>query len=117
MFGERLQQLRKDKKLSQEEMATAISVNLRTYGSWERNEREPGFTDLCRLADFHEVTTDFLLGRTEMPVSVVRGSPPAAEKGYSEIVIPLDGSVDAPAEFDEHVRRLIRQELSRRGIE
>lgn len=117
MFGERLQQLRKNKRLNQEEMATTLCVNPRTYGSWERNEREPSFSDLCRIADFHGVTADYLLGRSDMKIEVKKESPPALAEGQVEFVIPLDGSVDAPSEFDEHVRKLIRQELSRRGIE
>lgn len=116
MFGERLQQLRKQKNMNQEQIAEVLQVNTRTYGSWERNEREPDFLTLCKIADFHKVSADYLLGRTEMIVSVQQKNPPAKAEGEEEIVISLD-EPDIPARFDAHIRKLIRQELSRLGNE
>jgi transcriptional regulator with XRE-family HTH domain len=112
----KFKECREQAKLTQKEAAISLGVSVQSVSNWELGNREPSLETVLRLCDLYGVTSDHLLGRTEMPVSVVRGNPPAAGKGHSEIVIPLDGSVDAPAEFDEHVRKLIRQELSRRGI-
>ena len=43
-------------------------------------------------------------------IEIKKESPPALAEGQMEFVIPLDGSVDAPSEFDEHIRKLIRQD-------
>ena len=43
MFGDNLRALRKKKGLSQDDMAERLGILTRTYGSWERSEREPNF--------------------------------------------------------------------------
>lgn len=63
MFGEKLKSLRKDKKLSQEDFAIIFGVGRSTVTKWERNEREPDFDTLIKIADYFNVTTDHLLDR------------------------------------------------------
>ena len=60
-FGERLKALRNAKKLKQEELAQKISISKSAIGMYERNEREPSFEILEKLANYFEVTIDFLL--------------------------------------------------------
>lgn len=64
-FGERLKFLRTDKELSQQKLANELSVNQRTVSNWEKGIRRPDFEILVSIADFFDVTTDFLLGRTD----------------------------------------------------
>lgn len=61
-FKDRLVQLRKEKKLLQTDMAKKIGVARATYGAYEQGTRQPDFETLQRIANYFEVSTDFLLG-------------------------------------------------------
>lgn len=66
-FGNRLKQLRLSKKLTQEEVANIINVHRATVGKYETEERFPDKETLHKLADFFNVSVDYLLGRTDNP--------------------------------------------------
>ncbi len=59
-----LKNIRKSRHLSQQDVADAIGIPVRTFCGYEREEREPTLEMLGRLADFFGVTVDELLGRT-----------------------------------------------------
>ena len=65
ILAERLLKLRKGRKLSRKEVAQAVSIAEGTYQRYENAEREPEATVLVALADYFDVTTDYLLGRTD----------------------------------------------------
>ncbi len=62
MFSARIKELRLDKQLSQADLAKAMSVNQRTISNWEKSVRQPDFETLAMLAEFFQVSTDYLLG-------------------------------------------------------
>ncbi|MFS0878315.1 helix-turn-helix domain-containing protein [Solibacillus isronensis] len=64
LLGKRLKALREKKGISQKFVATKIGVNNSTLSGYESGYREPDGETLLRLADFYEVTTDYLLGRS-----------------------------------------------------
>lgn len=66
-FGERLKNLRLEKKISGQELATQLSVDKSTISKWESDNRSPDADALRELADILNVSTDYLLGRTEDP--------------------------------------------------
>ena len=59
-LGENLQNLRKEKGLSQEEVARALFVTRQTISKWETDKAEPGVGNLKALADLYGVTLDQL---------------------------------------------------------
>ncbi|AUJ59212.1 MULTISPECIES: helix-turn-helix domain-containing protein [Bacillus amyloliquefaciens group] len=61
MFKDRLIQLRKGKKLTQEQMAEKVGVHRGTYANYERGHRQPDYETLVKIADFFEVSIDYLL--------------------------------------------------------
>lgn len=65
MKYERIRQLREDKDLSQAYMANILNVNQKTYSRYETGEHSIPVEALCRIADFHQVSTDYLLNRTD----------------------------------------------------
>lgn len=67
MNGERLKKLRKEKKLTQSELGSKINVTKVSISGYESGNRSPDTDTLQRLADFFEVSTDYLLGRTDNP--------------------------------------------------
>ncbi|HEX9061376.1 MAG TPA: helix-turn-helix transcriptional regulator [Clostridia bacterium] len=66
MIGERLKELRESKKLTKKSVAEQLKIDQTTYGKYELNKREPDVNTLSSLADFFEVTTDYLLGRESL---------------------------------------------------
>jgi len=66
-FSMRLRELRVAKKITQKEAAESAELSLRAYMSYELEEKEPNLKSLNKLADFFEVSTDYLLGRSDNP--------------------------------------------------
>lgn len=64
-FGERLKELRAGKGLTQKQLAEAMSVSGNTVHAWESDKQEPSLAALVRLAEYFDVSADFLLGRTD----------------------------------------------------
>lgn len=62
MFPQRLKELRKRRKLTQTELGEIMNVSYKTVGSWERGERQPSYETAKKIADYFEVSTDYLLG-------------------------------------------------------
>ncbi len=67
MFGERMKMLRKERKVPQKELAELMGVKIRGYQYYERETTEPSIAALIALADFYDVTIDYLVGRTDAP--------------------------------------------------
>lgn len=62
-----LKKLRKSKKISQLKLAMDLNMNQNTISRYETGEREPGINELIKIADYFNVSVDYLLGRTENP--------------------------------------------------
>lgn len=65
-FKDILKQLRKDKGVSQKEIAKALNVSDDSIYNWEKGRSEPSINELINLADYFNVTVDFLIGRVEI---------------------------------------------------
>ena len=63
IFGDNIKRLRKNKGLTQQEIADLVHVNRVTYTNWEKGKREPSFENLVKLADLFDVSLDCLFGR------------------------------------------------------
>ncbi len=61
----RLRALRKEKKLSQTEMGELLKVSMRQYQRYEYGEQELSIDGWIFLADFYNVSLDYLVGRSE----------------------------------------------------
>ena len=66
IFNERLKALRKERNLSQEQTARAVSLTLRNYQRLEADGNTPNFSNLVLIADFFAVSMDYLAGRTDI---------------------------------------------------
>ena len=65
LFAVRLQELRKEKRVPQKELAERLGISVRAYHYYEEGKRYPDFQGLLTLADFYGVSLDYLVGRTE----------------------------------------------------
>ncbi len=63
----RIRDLREDKDLTQTQMGEILSCSQRVYSNYERGDIDIPTTTLCKIADFHKVSVDYLLGRTNNP--------------------------------------------------
>ena len=61
----RLLELREEKNLTQADVAYAIKTSRTNIGRWEKGLNEPTANYLVLLADFFEVSIDYLMGRTD----------------------------------------------------
>ena len=64
-IGDTLANLRREKGIGQKEMASLLNLSVGTISNYENGVHSPDLNTLCRLADFFDVTADYLLGRTE----------------------------------------------------
>ena len=67
MYGERLKTLRKERKISQKDLAKYLDISVRGYQFYESEDNEPNIKMLTKLADFYDVSIDYLVGRNDIP--------------------------------------------------
>lgn len=65
-FSERLKALRNQRGLSQEALADSLGITRSRLGNYEQGIREADFETLELLADYFNVSVDYLLGKTEV---------------------------------------------------
>ncbi len=65
MLYKRIRDLREDKDLTQKQMGVILSCSQRVYSNYERGELDIPTEILIKLADFHQVSVDYILGRTD----------------------------------------------------
>ncbi|MBM7544444.1 helix-turn-helix domain-containing protein [Periweissella beninensis] len=74
MFSERLRALRRGRHITLEELAQALNQHLdltekpntaSQIGNWERGTRTPSYIEVRKLADFFEVSLDYLVGKLD----------------------------------------------------
>lgn len=63
-YGDRLRSLRENLGLSQKELADRLNINRSTYARYETSSTQPDYDILDALANFYDVSVDYLLGRT-----------------------------------------------------
>lgn len=92
-----LKNLRKNKHYTQEALADFLECTPTTYGRYEKGTRDPDLATLCKLADFFEVTVDYLLGREQTSLQqlppeqaellrIYEVLPPSQKQGLVQIV-------------------------------
>lgn len=64
-FGERLKDLRKEKNLGQVELAKNLKVSKAIISIWENNLNEPRLSYLITIANYFNVSIDYLAGRED----------------------------------------------------
>ena len=63
----RLKELRKKRKISQLKLAMDLHMNQNAISRYETGEREADYATLILIADYFDVSIDYLLGRTDKP--------------------------------------------------
>lgn len=63
IFGKRLREVRKSKKITQQELADRLGIKRNTYSDWENGKTEPTFEIFVKLADLFDISLDWLFRR------------------------------------------------------
>ena len=110
MFQERLKSMRLEAKLTQKELAEKLKIGQNTYSYWEKGIRKPVGENLNKLANFFNVSTDYLLGNSNIK----------DQKKFDE---DLEKSLDTFKSFDgkpmydedrEKIREFLRKRMEDR---
>lgn len=88
---DRLKIFRKERGLTQTQVADAVGLGRQAYAYYEKGEREPSTETLCKLADFFGVSVDELLGRTPQLFDDARVDRPEIMELY-ELMTPQQQS-------------------------
>ena len=91
MLADRLRQLRAQEKKTQQQVADYLGITRPAYTAYEKGNRTPDYDLLTKIADYFGVSTDYLLGRTDIPE--MAGGKPAELKE-----IPLHVRMGIPDE-------------------
>lgn len=68
LYYPRLRDLREDKDLKQAELVEILGMHKTTYTNYEQGKREIPFSLAIRLAEFYNVSLDYIAGLTDIPV-------------------------------------------------
>lgn len=110
-FGDRLRELRKASGLTQRQLASITKLGESSISMYESEKREPDFEVLELLADFFNVDTNYILGRTEsttfIPSTIRLGTINRRVPVYGRIAagVPFEalediiGEIEVPSEF------------------
>lgn len=108
MLGKRLAELRNKMGLSQYELADRLGFSRGKLANYEQGTRQPDYDTLKQLADFFNVNSDYLIGRTENPEPIKAKDndlPELTDKDEKDIAKDLEKiinnlSTDGYAQFD-----------------
>ena len=65
-FASRIRELRLERGMIQQDMADTFSVRVRTYQGYEYGESQPDVAGLIAIADYFDVSLDYLVGRSDV---------------------------------------------------
>ena len=104
-FANVLRLLRTEKNMSQQELARALRISKSAVNMYERGERQPNFETLELIADFFNVDTDYLIGRTNKTTRIIRPDTLAAHFDGDEYTEEELEEIKQFAEFVKNKRK------------
>lgn len=110
MLGERLRQIRMEKELSQAEVAKMLGVSQQAVANYETGLRQPDTLTLTKLAQIFNVSTDWLLGLTNLKKFDLDIDNIAAMRSRE-----MEGYNDLTKEEQEFLRNFVREYYERFG--
>ncbi len=95
LFGDRLLEVRKKKKISQDQLAKAVGAHAPVIGRYERGEVKPSIEMAAKLAQALSISLDYLVGSTDMELekellSKVIDIQKLKKEDRSHIILTLD---------------------------
>lgn len=66
----KIAELRREIGKTQQELATDLNMSIKKLAAWEQRRSEPSIEDICLLANYFNVSCDYLLGRENDEISI-----------------------------------------------
>lgn len=104
-FASRLKQLRTERDLLQKELADKVDIPRSTIAAWESGNRTPELGSAQALADFFEVSLDYLMARTNDPHGTFLPTPDPNAAAVAKIAAALTEEPELAEFWDEISRR------------
>lgn len=103
-LGSRIKELRTEKRMTQAELGRVIGVTKVSISGYENNTRQPDNSILLKLAGYFNVSTDYLLGKSNNKLSLSNGSAPV-NFSVAKQSIPVYGTIHAgePTFADQYI--------------
>jgi transcriptional regulator with XRE-family HTH domain len=100
MLYERIRELREKKGVLQAEVSKRLNVTRESYSMYETGKRQMNYETLCLLADYFEVSTDYLLGRQEALPSFLSERERGIIERYRALEEPARDNVENVLNFE-----------------
>lgn len=111
IIGQRLRELRQNAKLSQARVATLVGTHQPVVARYESGEAHvPGET-LVVMADYYDVSLDYIYGRTDNPRGRLYENKPKIEKAYPEMEKFIEMCFDPGSPMNEKLKETLKQML------
>lgn len=114
MFGKNIAKLRKERKMSQYDLAEKMGFSRGQIANYEQGTRQPDFETLQQFADYFDVSTDFLLGRDTKQINKSSKDERDIAKKLESILGELDAENALAFDgepMDETTRELVKAQI------
>lgn len=116
MFKERLKELRKLNGITQKELAEHLGFTHVAVVKWENGQREPDFSTVVKIAKFFNVSTDYLLGKTDEPSIILANEKISVPAQYEDVLVALNNDGEELTQADiEQIVNFIKFTRENRG--
>ena len=114
---ERLKQLRKEKKLTQKELAIALNIPYRTLLNWELNTRKPSYENMIKMQEFFNVSGAYLRGETDIKEAMAWDDPEIMDEVEKQLISSMKALSNlAIAQTDANKKILFNFFVEFRGL-
>ena len=114
---ERLKQLRKEKKLTQKELAIALNIPYRTLLNWELNTRKPSYENMIKMQEFFNVSGAYLRGETDIKEAMTWDDPEIMDEVEKQLISSMKALSNlAIAQTDANKKILFNFFVEFRGL-
>ena len=111
IIGQRLRNLRQNAKLSQARVAEVVGSRQSAVARYESGEAHVPAEMLVTLADYFDVSLDYIFGRTENPQGKLYENKPKIEKAYPEMDKFIEMCFDPGSPMNEKLKETLKQML------
>jgi len=111
LLAERLVKLRRKYNYTQQRLADFLGITRPAYTAYERGTRQPDYETLLKLADYYDVSIDYLLGRTDNPEpsNVDKLKKIGLKKDEELHLFDIEGLTDEDIEFIKNQIEFLRK--------
>jgi len=119
-FGNILRYLREEMELSQVDLAKKLNITSQALSQYELNKRMPDIEMINKIADFFNVSVDYLLGRTDEKKIILDSVNDASIEYYADnkIIKDINGlSPESKKDLEEYIKLLKLRDMQKRNKE